>query len=211
MLWEAVQQHHRIRFRVASFDEVQPDAVDGDEAVSHSTYVRKGYVRKRIAWNQGIVRHMTKVSAKPDIVKPLTNSVESRPLGDLMRQAQQRLVSYLDTALGEAGYTDVGSAHVSVLATVDGHGTRLSSLVQRGGRTKQATAELAGQLVSRGYADVEPDPADRRAKLYVPTERGLALLAAAADVVADYESWLDEMLGQKAIAQLRRSLITIIG
>jgi DNA-binding MarR family transcriptional regulator len=82
--------------------------------------------------------------------------------------------------------------------------------VERGGRTKQATAELAGHLLVRGHVTLAPDRADRRAKLYSPTESGLALLAAAADVVADYESWLDRMLGQNAIAQLRHSLATIV-
>lgn len=153
---------------------------------------------------------MTKFALSTDIVKPPTNPMDVRPIGDLMRQAQYRLVSFLDAALREAGYTDVSSAHVSVLATVDRQGTRLMTLVERGGRTKQATAELAGQLLTRGYVTLAPDAADGRAKLYSPTESGVALLAAAAKVVSGYESWLDRMLGQDAITQLRHTLTTIV-
>lgn len=127
-----------------------------------------------------------------------------------MRQAHQRLVAFLDAALRDAGYTDVKSSHLSVLATVDVDGSRLATLVTRGRRTKQATAELAGHLLVRGYVTLQPDATDRRAKLYRLTQSGVALLAAAEKVVTEYEKWLDQMLGRDAVAQLRGILNTII-
>ncbi|WP_373873930.1 MarR family winged helix-turn-helix transcriptional regulator [Virgisporangium ochraceum] len=104
------------------------------------------------------------------------------------------------------GYDDVGAAHASVLANVDVDGTRLATLRERGGRTKQATAELAGLLVDRGYLTLGPDPTDRRAKLYVPTADGRRLLGACRIVVDAYEKWLDGVLGRDGVAALRRSL-----
>jgi DNA-binding MarR family transcriptional regulator len=127
-----------------------------------------------------------------------------------MRQAHQRLVAFLDGALRDAGYTDVKSPHLSVLATVDVDGSRLATLVTRGRRTKQATAELAGHLLDRGYVTLQPDTTDRRAKLYRLTESGVGLLAAAEKIVTEYETWLDQMLGRDAVAQLRGILNTII-
>ena len=127
-----------------------------------------------------------------------------------MREAQRALVVHLEQALRAAGYDDVGAAHASVLATVDPDGTRLATLVDRGGRTKQATAELAGHLVDRGYLTLGPDPTDRRAKLYVPTPDGRRLLGACRVVVDAYEAWLDGILGADAVAALRHSLNEII-
>ncbi len=155
---------------------------------------------------------MTKVTADDAVVKHLTNPLRGRPqpLGDVMRQAHRVLVSHLDEALDEAGYAAVRSSHVSVLATVDPEGSRLSELVERGGRTKQATAQLAGHLVAQGYVELVPDPADGRAKRYVPTAQAYTLLAACEDIVTRYERWLEGVVGVDGLVRLRAILTTIV-
>lgn len=153
---------------------------------------------------------MTKLPEGSAIVKSMANSLADRPIGDLMRQAHRRLVSHLDQALRTAGCTDVSSPHVSVLATINAEGSRLATLVERGGRTKQATAELAGRLTAQGYADLVPDPTDGRAKLYVLTQHGLDLLRTCEGIVVAYEEWLDGVMGPRAVAQLRSALTTIV-
>src|ERR1700754_1319032 len=121
---------------------------------------------------------MTNLPAEPEVVKGLTNTSQwARPLGDVMREAHRTLVAHLERAIRTEGYDDVGAAHASVLATVDRGGSRLATLVERGGRTKQATAELAGHLLTRGYLELHPDPTDGRAKLYFLTVSGHELLA----------------------------------
>lgn len=155
---------------------------------------------------------MTIVPSSALNVKSLTNTGPAdRPLGDLMREAHRTLVGYLERALRGAGYDDVGAAHASVLATVDPAGVRLATLVDRGGRTKQATSELAAHLVGRGYLQVRPDATDGRAKLYLPTPEGTALLIACGAVVIEYETWLDEALGRQGVEKLRRALVAIVG
>jgi DNA-binding MarR family transcriptional regulator len=145
-------------------------------------------------------------------VKDLTIfPVKEKPLGDLMREAQHTLVRHLEHALREAGYDDVAAAHASVLATVDPAGTRLSSLVARGGRTKQATSELALHLVRHGYLQLGPDPSDGRAKLYTPTQQGVDLLTVCARIVISYEAWLDNLLGENGVQKLREALLAIVG
>ena len=84
------------------------------------------------------------------------------------------------------------------------------TLVDRGGRTKQATAQLAGHLVAYGYAELRPDPTDRRAKLYVPTASGMDLLATCERIVEDYESWPDAAVGSDAVNQLHTILLAIV-
>lgn len=155
---------------------------------------------------------MTKVPPGDEKVKSLTNPLvgHSRPIGDLLREAHQCLVAHLDLALREAGWAHVRAPHASVLATIDLDGTRLATMVDRAGRTKQATAELAGHLVTCGYLELIPDPTDRRAKLYVPTSQGVALLSSCAKVVADYEAWLDSVLGAGTVKELQQTLQTIV-
>lgn len=159
---------------------------------------------------------MTNVRRGGKEVKRLTNSSanplagHARPIGDLLREAHQVLVAHLDDALREAGWPRVRAPHASVLATVDLDGTRLATMVERAGRTKQATAELAGHLVTCGYLELRGDPTDRRAKLYVPTEQGVALLASCAEVVAAYETWLDGVLGPGTVGELRTTLTAIV-
>jgi DNA-binding MarR family transcriptional regulator len=159
-----------------------------------------------------MVRYMTKVSVEEPVVKHLTNPLLGRPqpLGDVMREAHRVLVSHLDGALDAAGYSEVRSAHVSVLATLHPDGSRLSELVDRGGRTKQATAQLAGHLVTAGYAELVPDPSDGRAKHYVPTAAAYALLAECQDIVTAYEQWLEDVVGPDGLVALRAILTTIV-
>lgn len=153
---------------------------------------------------------MTNLPENPTVVKGLTNVARwERPLGDVMREAHRTLVAHLERALRDEGYDDVGAAHASVLATVAPNGVRLAALVERGGRTKQATAELAGHLVARGYLELHPDPSDGRAKLYLPTTSGRELLASCALIVDAYEKWLNGVLGVNGVARLRRALIEI--
>jgi DNA-binding MarR family transcriptional regulator len=209
MLRKPVEQEDRRRGSAADSGDVQPASAHGYVLVLHTGDVRHpcGFL-----FISAIVRHMTKLPPGAQEVKRLTNPLSGQPapLGDLMRQAHQRLVAYLDRALTDSGYTDVRSAHVSVLAAIDADGSRLATLVERGGRTKQATAQLASRLLQQGYVTLSPDASDGRAKLYLLTESGWALLGTAEKVVTGYEEWLDSMLGQDAIAELRRTLTTII-
>lgn len=207
MLWKAVQEQQWASLDIAGLGDVQPQSIRVDMAVPDAW-------NRRRATGTGagfdIVRHMTKLPDDRTIVKSLTKSaVSSPPIGDLMRRAQQRLVAFLDGALREAGYSDIRSAHVSVMATIDSEGTRLATLAERGGRTKQATAQLATQLLDRGYVTLVPDTADGRAKLYLVTERGRKMLDAAEIVVAGYEQWLCRLLGPESIEQLRLTLNAI--
>lgn len=149
-------------------------------------------------------------SSDPKVKSLTTSPLREKPLGDLMREAQRTLVEHLDRALDGAGYDDVGAAHASVLVTVDPAGTRLATLVSRGGRTKQATAELAGHLVRRGYLELHADSSDGRAKLYVPTSAGATLLTVCAEIVVGYEAWLNDVLGEGGIERLREALRAIV-
>ncbi|MHA7984499.1 MarR family winged helix-turn-helix transcriptional regulator [Rathayibacter sp. CAU 1779] len=154
---------------------------------------------------------MTTLPTAAESVKGLTKfSSRHKPLGDLMREAQRTLVLHLEQALRDNGYDDVGVPHVSLLSLVEPDGSRLAVLTQCGGRTKQASAELAAHLVKRGYLSLAPDPSDGRAKLYRLTPSGERLLNTGVTIVSDYEQWLDRVLGAGGVDHLRTALTTII-
>jgi DNA-binding MarR family transcriptional regulator len=64
--------------------------------------------------------------------------------------------------------------------------------------------------VAHGYVELVPDPADGRAKRYVPTAPGYALLAACQDIVTSYERWLEGVVGPEGLIRLRAILTTIV-
>src|SRR5215216_19447 len=72
------------------------------------------------------------------------------------------------------------AAHSAVFANIDvATGTRLTVLAQRATMTPQAMGELVDDLERAGYVRRVPDPADRRAKLVVLTDRGRGSVEAA--------------------------------
>ncbi len=102
-------------------------------------------------------------------------------------------------------------AHSAVFAHIDiEHGTRLTTLAARANITPQAMGELVDDLERLGYLVREPDPADRRAKRIVLTERGRACVAAAIRTIEGMESNLESLLGGRRLAELHESLNRIV-
>jgi len=89
------------------------------------------------------------------------------------------------------------------LATMPARLARLS------GRHKQIVGRLVDELEALGYVERRPDPADRHAKLVVPTERGLDEQRHADEIIVEIERRFAATLGEEAYAQLRRALMTI--
>ncbi|MQY09831.1 MarR family winged helix-turn-helix transcriptional regulator [Actinomadura macrotermitis] len=75
--------------------------------------------------------------------------------------------------LAEQGHADLRAQHGAVLAYLDEEGSRATDLARRSGQHKQVVGKLLDELEALGYVERRPDPADRRAKLIVPTARGL--------------------------------------
>ncbi|GAA3454225.1 MarR family winged helix-turn-helix transcriptional regulator [Dactylosporangium matsuzakiense] len=86
------------------------------------------------------------------------------------------------------GFDDVGPRHGAVLAYLDEEGIRLADLARLAGRNKQTIAAILDELEQLGYVHRTADPADRRAKLIRPTERGRAIMRISDEIVADIEA-----------------------
>jgi DNA-binding MarR family transcriptional regulator len=126
-----------------------------------------------------------------------------------MREAFVALNDRVLTRLAEHGHGVVRSAHGAVFQYLDDTGTTVSALAERAQMTKQAMAELVRHLETHGYVRRVPDPADRRAKLVVPTERGHDVIAIAQDLVPELEHEVGEILGAERVRDLRADLEAI--
>ena len=104
-----------------------------------------------------------------------------------MRDAFVALNDIVIARLTEHGHPEVRSAHGAVFQHLDDTGTTVSLLAERAQMTKQAMAELVRHLEIHGYVTRVTDPADRRAKLVVPTDRGREMIALAQELVRELE------------------------
>jgi DNA-binding MarR family transcriptional regulator len=107
---------------------------------------------------------------------------------------------------GEAGFDDLRPRHGAVLAYLDEDGLRLADLARTSGRNKQTIAASVDELESLGYIRRVEDPADRRAKLIVPTDRGRQRMRLGDEIIAEIERRHEATLGPAAYARFVQAL-----
>jgi DNA-binding MarR family transcriptional regulator len=132
------------------------------------------------------------------------------PLARLLGLCSAKFSQLLLQALWDAGFTDQRMVYDRVFPFVPAEGIRLTALADRAGMTKQAMSELVGDLVSMGYLQRSPDPADGRAKLIEFTDRGWAAVHTVLDAFQDIEASLVSRLGERRIRELRRTLLDLL-
>lgn len=129
----------------------------------------------------------------------------------LLGLAYMRLGHRIVDGVVSAGFPQ-RPAHSAVFAHIDIEaGTRLTTLATRANITPQAMGELVDDLERLGYVVRQPDPADRRAKRIVLTQRGRACVAAAERTIAGIEADLKALLGLARLAELHDALGRIVG
>jgi DNA-binding MarR family transcriptional regulator len=74
------------------------------------------------------------------------------------------------------------------------------------GMTRQGVQRVADQLVDRGLAEYQPNPAHRRAKLLACTEAGHWAIR---QIALAQRPWADRISGQIGAAELSETLTTI--
>ena len=91
-----------------------------------------------------------------------------------------------------------------MLAYLDEGGSRATDLAAQSGQHKQVIGTLVDELAELGYVERRPDPADRRAKLIVPTRKGLEQMARADAIMAEIERRHAEAVGEADYAVFKR-------
>ena len=112
--------------------------------------------------------------------------------------------------LAAAGYRDLQPRHGAVLAYLDEDGVRATEIARLSASHKQVVGRIIDELETLGYVERRPDPADRRAKLIFPTERGLAMTELADEVVAEIEARHSNEIGARTYSQFRDVLRAVV-
>jgi DNA-binding MarR family transcriptional regulator len=131
-------------------------------------------------------------------------------LGMLAAQLLFAIQDELYRRLEEAGHHDLRPRHGIVLAYLDDHGSRATELAALSGRHKQIVGRIVDELEALGYVTRRPDPADRRAKLVVPTPRGRAVMRLSDQIMTDIGARGAQAVGADAYAQFRTTLRRLI-
>lgn len=108
-----------------------------------------------------------------------------------------------------AGYPQKPS-HSAVFAQIQPEGSRLTDLARGANMSPQAMGELVDELEGLGYVERKPDPTDGRAKLIVLTTRGHQCIEAGIATIQGIEGRLDDILGPRGHASLRRLLTRLL-
>ena len=95
-------------------------------------------------------------------------------------------------ALGHAGLTPV---HTFLMANLDTNGTRIVTIAERMGTTKQFTGRLVQELEGRHYLQVKPDAKDRRAMVVKATNAGWHFFAEACAIKNEIEVEYTALVG----------------
>lgn len=108
--------------------------------------------------------------------------------------------------LARRGFADLRPALLAVGAHLRASGVRITELAERAQLTKATVVHTVDELERLGYARRIADPSDGRAKLVVPTERGLAAERAGRDAIADAHAAWTQLLGAEEMERLENSL-----
>ncbi|NEA33223.1 MarR family transcriptional regulator [Streptomyces sp. SID13031] len=126
--------------------------------------------------------------------------------GQLLFAVQRELFG----KLAELGYDDLRPRHGAVLAYLEPAGVRATDVAWQSGQHKQVIGTMVDELEALGYVERRPDPADRRAKLICPTERGQAEQAAADKILAAMQERHARRLGRENYAAFKAAFQDIV-
>ncbi|MFI0484410.1 MarR family winged helix-turn-helix transcriptional regulator [Actinomadura sp. 9N215] len=146
-------------------------------------------------------RRVPRSSSRPGEVS------SGRPrLSLLLRLLHREYTAGIETALAEAGFSDIRPGDAKVFPFVPPDGIQIRDLAARAGVRKQTMAQSVAQLERDGYLERRPHPRDGRSRLIVLTERGSAVqpvTARAGDRIE--ERWTD-LVGPEEFETLRTLL-----
>jgi DNA-binding MarR family transcriptional regulator len=123
-------------------------------------------------------------------------------VGATLWQMSELWKKRFDAEMVELGYAYFAEARSNILRYVGPSGISQSTIVKRMGLSKQAVQQLIDDLVVDGVVVRQPDPKDKRGKLIVLTQLGLAALHDANKVKKRIEKEYEKMIGAERLANL---------
>lgn len=123
------------------------------------------------------------------------------------RLANERGISRIPR---EPGQARLRPSHMAVFPHVEFEGTRMSTIAERLGVSKQAVSQLVGDLEAMGVLQRVRDPSDGRARLVKFSEEGPKFLMQGMQVLASVDTDLRRKLGEERYGQFREVLLDVV-
>jgi len=136
--------------------------------------------------------------------------VDRQPLAPLLADAKVIAFAEFHRRLEGEGHGEIRDVHGCVFRFIDSEGSRLTTLAERSGFTKQAVGEIVDELERMGYVERVPDPSDGRAKIIRLTALGIDAYETATRLFDEIEAEWGERFGAERIAVLREVLEQIV-
>lgn len=133
-----------------------------------------------------------------------------RHVGRLLLQAHRAFSAHAVAKLHARGYPGLTLAHIGSLPHLEMEGTRITTLAERVGITKQGMGSLIRDLERQGFVARVMDPSDRRATLVHLTDAGLRFMRDAIAVTRELEADYAALLGPAHLDALRAILIRLV-
>lgn len=127
-------------------------------------------------------------------------------LGMLTHRVTSALQRALTAVLAGDGSSQIGPRHRAILACLDAEGSRAVDVARQSGQHKQVVGTLIDELEQIGFVRREPDPADRRAKLIVPTKLGVQQISRTEAAMAHLEREIAASLGDQHYRDFKHTL-----
>ena len=126
--------------------------------------------------------------------------------GAYLRRLYDDLVTNLHQRLAEVGYSEITPSHGLVFQYLEDGGSRITTLAEHTGMTKQSMSALIYQLEGFGYLERKNDPLDARAVLFILTDKGKTLKSKARQLNYQFEKKWEKKLGASQYQTFRQML-----
>ncbi|MEJ3655647.1 MarR family transcriptional regulator [Actinomycetes bacterium KLBMP 9759] len=131
-------------------------------------------------------------------------------LGMLAARLLYPLQEELFARLAECGHDQVRPRHGAILAYLDEAGVTPTELARMSAQHKQVIGRLLDELEELGYIERRLNPADRRSKLVVLTDRGRDEQRQADRILAEIEARHARKIGDDRYARFRSLLRDLV-
>ena len=131
-------------------------------------------------------------------------------LTSLLSLSFSTLITELHDKLSELGFEDIRPAHGFMFKRILPNGATGIELAEYLGVSKQAISKMVDSLENSGYVTRQTHPTDKRGKIIVLTERGLAVMKAKEEIVAEIEQRWIANIGAERMQMLKEDLTTFV-
>lgn len=137
-------------------------------------------------------------------------ALRQQNIGRLFQRAARLYSETAFEKVREYGHEGLTVYHTALISNLDVEGTRITTLADRAGITKQAMGQLVNDLEKRGYIKREHDPKDKRATLIKFTDLGWQFLQDAFEIKKEIEADYANILGEAGMQKLRDLLYQLL-